>query len=72
MQFKSMAISNELSSEIATALLTSKDRSSEELTDLKNILLEVHTTLQDMTERARVERQENPPRANSATNQSYS
>jgi hypothetical protein len=52
-----MAISNELSSEIATALLTAKDRSSEELTDLKNILLEVHTTLQDMTERARVERQ---------------
>ena len=67
-----MAISNELSSEIATALLTAGNRSSEELTDLKNILLEVHTTLQDMTERARVERHEDPPLANSATNQSSS
>lgn len=67
-----MAISNELSSEIATALLTARNRSSEELTELKNILLEVHTTLQGMTERGWVERHEDPPLANSATNQSCS
>ncbi len=63
-----MAISNELSSEIATALLLAKDRSSEELSDLKNILLEVHTTLQDMTKRYRIER-EIPPATKAATSQ---
>lgn len=63
-----MAISNELSSEIATALLTAKERSGAELTDLKNILLEVHSTLQAMTENARVEKQTSPPAAKSATN----
>jgi uncharacterized membrane protein len=63
-----MAISNELSSEITTTLLAAKDRSPEELTDLKNILLEVHTTLQDMTERARAERQ-TAPRVKSASSQ---
>lgn len=52
-----MAISNELSSEIATALLLAKDRSDQEINDLKNILLEVHTTLQDMTKRYQLERQ---------------
>lgn len=40
-----MAISHELSSEIATALLTD-DRSPEELKALKNVVLEVHSTLQ--------------------------
>jgi hypothetical protein len=54
-----MAISNELSSEIATALLLAKDRSDQEINDLKNILLEVHTTLQDMTKRYQLERQVN-------------
>jgi hypothetical protein len=62
-----MAISNELSSEIAIALLTAKDRSGEELTQLKNILLEVHTTLQEMTERSRPAQEAVPPAAKSAS-----
>ena len=51
-----MAISNELSSEIASALIETKERSAEELNDLKNILLEVHSTLQSLTESAQRER----------------
>jgi hypothetical protein len=62
-----MAISNELSSEIAIALLTAKDRSGEELTQLKNILLEVHTTLQELTERSRPAREAAPPVIKSAS-----
>ncbi len=53
-----MAISNELSSEIASALIETKERSAEELNDLKNILLEVHSTLQSLTEAAQRERAE--------------
>jgi hypothetical protein len=51
-----MTISNELSSEIAAALIATKERSSEELNELKNILLEVHSTLQSLTEAAHRER----------------
>ena len=50
-----MAISHELSTEIATALLTSKKRSPRELDDLKKMLLEIHSTL----ERLSVERRDN-------------
>ena len=64
-----MAISNELSSEITTALLAAKDRSSEELSALKKILLEVHTTLQDMSERARAERHTSAQAAKAASSQ---
>lgn len=53
-----MAIANELSSEIASALIETKQRSPEELNDLKKILLEVHSTLQSLTETARRERAE--------------
>ena len=53
-----MAISNELSSEIASALIQSKERSAEELNDLRNILFEVHSTLQSLTESAERERTE--------------
>jgi hypothetical protein len=53
-----MAISNELSSEIASALIETKERSAEELNELKNILLEVHSTLQLLAETARRERAE--------------
>lgn len=53
-----MAISNELSSEIASALIANKERSPEELNELKNILLEVHSTLQSLTETAERERAE--------------
>lgn len=48
-----MAISHELSSEIATALLAAKDRSPRELEDLKETLLTVHSTLQRLTEEER-------------------
>lgn len=62
-----MAISNELSSEIASAMLTARERSPEELNKLKKVLLEVHTALQSMTEKYRSERRTNPPSAKSAT-----
>ena len=47
-----MAISNELSSEIAAAMLA-ENKSPQELRKLKDILLQVHTTLQKMSEAAR-------------------
>lgn len=47
-----MAISNELSSEIAAAMLA-KNKSPQELQKLKDIVLQVHTTLQKMSEPAR-------------------
>ena len=43
-----MTISNELSSEIAAALLTINDRSPDELSNLKDIVIHVHSTLQQM------------------------
>ena len=51
-----MAISHDLSSEIANALLADKDRSPRELEDLKETLLEVHATLQRLTAQERAER----------------
>ncbi|HKB66079.1 MAG TPA: hypothetical protein VKC61_09515 [Pyrinomonadaceae bacterium] len=48
-----MALSHELSSEIATALLAAKDRSPRELADLKEVLLLIHSTLQRLTDEAR-------------------
>jgi hypothetical protein len=50
-----MAISHELSSEITAALLAAKERSPRELEDLKNTLLIVHSTLQELTDRARLD-----------------
>jgi hypothetical protein len=49
-----MAISSELSSEIAVALLSAKNKSPRELDDLKEIVLRIHSTLQQMTNRSRV------------------
>ena len=46
-----MAIPNELSSEIAVAMLAEK-KSPQELRKLKEILLQVHGTLQEMSERS--------------------
>jgi hypothetical protein len=43
-----MAIANELSSEIAVALLSTKKRSTRELNDLKEMVLKIHSTLQKM------------------------
>ena len=51
-----MALSNELNSEIVAALFAAKKRSSEELKDLKNVLLEVHSTLQSLDQAAARER----------------
>jgi len=50
-----MAIANELSSEIAVALLLTKKRSPRELNDLKEIVLKIHSTLQQMRDEARAE-----------------
>jgi hypothetical protein len=48
-----MAIANELSSEIAVALLSTKKRSTRELNDLKEMILKIHSTLQQMADEAR-------------------
>lgn len=45
-----MCISNELCSEIALALLVTRDKSDLELTRLKEIVIEVHLALQQMRE----------------------
>jgi hypothetical protein len=49
-----MAISNELSSEIAAAILSEK-KSPQELHRLKEIILRVHSTLQKMSAEARAD-----------------
>jgi hypothetical protein len=48
-----MALGNELSREIATAILTARDRSAQRLSELKDIVLRVHSALQEMAERDR-------------------
>ena len=49
-----MAISNELSSEIAAAILAEK-KTPQELHQLKDIILRVHSTLQKMSRDARAD-----------------
>jgi hypothetical protein len=61
-----MAISHELSSEIAAALFTAKERSPRELNDLKEIVFKIHSTLQQLTDKARLAR---VARVNSHTQQ---
>jgi len=51
-----MTISNELSSEVAAALLTTDDRSADELSNLKDIVIHVHSTLQQMDLETREDR----------------
>lgn len=51
-----MAISHELSSEIATALLTGKERTPDELQDLKETVIRVYLTLQQLTAHSRRKR----------------
>jgi hypothetical protein len=51
-----MALSHELSSEIAAALFAAKARSPRELDDLKEILLMVHSTLQRLSDDAHLAR----------------
>ena len=50
-----MAISNELSSEIAAAILNDK-KSPQELEELKEVVLRVHSALQEMSRDARIKR----------------
>ena len=50
-----MAISNELSSDVAVAILAKK-QSPQELKKLKEIILEVHSALQKMSEETRAYR----------------
>lgn len=60
-----MAISNELSSEIAAAILAEK-KTPQELNQLKEVILRVHSALQKMSEDARTTRFK--IRARSSTN----
>jgi len=48
-----MAISNELSSDIATALLAAREKRGRNMEELKQIVFKVHFTLQRLTEEAR-------------------
>lgn len=48
-----MAIEHELSSEIAAALLTGKERAPGELHKLKETVFRVHSTLQQLTAESR-------------------
>jgi len=48
-----MAIANELSSEIAVALLSTTKRSPRELNELKEMVLKIHSTLQQMANETR-------------------
>lgn len=60
-----MAISNELSSEIAAAILVEK-KSPQELKQLKDVILQVHSALQKMSAEERANRfkdDDNPPTA---------
>jgi hypothetical protein len=62
-----MAISNELSSEIATAILAAKHKSPEELRLLQEIVMKVHYTLQEMSLQARQPRRQDPDTKRSLT-----
>lgn len=62
-----MAISNELSSEIAAAILVEK-KSPKELNQLKDVILRVHSTLQKMSEEERTARAEDRNKRGSSEN----
>ena len=55
-----MAISNELSSDVAVALLA-QNKSAQELQELKDIILQVHSALQKMSEETRSDRLKRMP-----------
>ena len=63
-----MALSNELSSEIAAAILAEK-KSPQELRQLKDVILQVHSTLQRMSEDARAYRFNNRMMSSKPTNE---
>ena len=63
-----MAISNELSSDVAVAILA-QNKSPQELQQLKDIILQVHSALQKMSEEVRSERlKKMPQKAQKAQN----
>jgi len=63
-----MAISNELSSDVAAAILAKK-KSPQELRQLKDVILQVHTVLQEMSEETRSDRlKRKPQKAQKAKN----
>jgi hypothetical protein len=51
-----MAISHELSGEIAAALFAAKERSPRELDDLKEMVFAIHATLERLGHEARADR----------------
>lgn len=51
-----MAIANELSSDIAVALMKAKEKHPGQMDDLKEVLLKVHSTLQQLTAQSRHDR----------------
>ena len=51
-----MSISNELSGEIAVALIAAKDKYRGEPKDFKELIFKVHSTLQQLTEDSRTKR----------------
>ena len=53
-----MALSNELSSEIAAAILVTSNKSTRELKDLEEVVFRVHFALCQMDHKARLGRQE--------------
>jgi predicted transcriptional regulator len=55
-----MAISNELSSDVAVAIL-GKNKSPQELQQLKDVILQVHSALQKMSEETRADRLKKKP-----------
>ena len=67
-----MAISNELISDVAVAILAN-EKSPQELRRLKDIILQVHTALQEMSEETRLERfsHKEAHKAHKKTNESF-
>jgi len=61
-----MAISHELSSDIATALFAAKERSPGELNDLKETIFQIHSTLERLSNDARAARDKYQPKAKQA------
>ena len=57
---ETMAISNELSSDVAVAILAQK-KSPQEFKQLKDIILQVHSALQKMSEEVRSDRLKRMP-----------
>ncbi len=51
-----MAISHELSGEIAAALFSARERSATELQDLKQIVFQIYSTLEQLTKEEKMSR----------------